>query len=89
MKPEERTKAIEKALQASLSPTQLTVEDEGHLHIGHEGAKTGRGHFHIAIASSQFDGKPSIACHRLIYSALGDLMESDIHAVRISILPPT
>lgn len=80
-----RIALITQKLQAALNPSTLVVEDESHQHIGHAGAKTGLGHFHIIISAEQFKGQPSIACHRMIYQALGDLMQTDIHAVRISL----
>ncbi|MBN8279199.1 MAG: BolA family transcriptional regulator [Gammaproteobacteria bacterium] len=69
---------------ASLEPSLLEVEDESHLHVGHEGARDGRGHFHVRIASARFRGLAALARHRLVYDALGDLLATDIHAVRIT-----
>jgi BolA protein len=85
MKAEQRVEHITELLTEALQPTELKVEDEGHLHIGHAGAKTGKGHFYVAIASPLFVGQNPIACHRLIYSALGSFMQTDIHALRITI----
>lgn len=85
MKPEERINAIKQALIEALSPTKIIVEDEGYQHVGHVGAQTGQGHFYVMIASPEFAGKTTLACHRLIYSALGTLMDTDIHALRIKI----
>jgi len=53
--------------------------------VGHAGARDGRGHFHIRIASDRFKGLSAVARHRLIYDALGDLLTTDIHAVRITV----
>jgi BolA protein len=35
------------------------------------------------IVSTAFEGKSTIARHRLIYAALGDLMKKEIHALAI------
>jgi BolA protein len=78
---------IQNRLREGLDPRLLEVTDESHLHAGHAGARDGRGHFHIRIASARFDGLAAVARHRLIYDALGDLLTTDIHAVRISIEP--
>lgn len=83
---EARIKAIRKRLTAALSPTALEILDESHLHIGHAGARDGRGHFRIRIASPMFNGRRPIEQHRLVYEALGDLMETDIHAAAIEII---
>ena len=80
-----RQTLIHQALQA-LAPTHLEVLDESHLHHGHAGALTGKGHFRVRIRSAQFAGLSLLAQHRLIYSALGGLMDSDIHALAIEIV---
>ena len=80
-----RINVIRQRLEEKLSPETLNIIDESHLHQGHPGAKDGRGHFAIEIASDQFQGKTAVQCHRLIYDALDDLMKTDIHALRIKI----
>jgi len=76
--------AIRERLTAALHPRVLEITDESHLHAGHAGARDGRGHFYVRIASSRFQGLSRLAQHRLVYDALGDLLLSDIHAIRIS-----
>ena len=88
MNSEQRLAEIRTRLEAALAPESLQVEDEGHMHIGHEGAKDGRGHFRVLIVSDQFQGKPPIQRHRLIYQALGELMQTDIHALAIEAFTP-
>ena len=80
---EDRLRIIEDLLVQALAPDSLQVEDESHLHIGHAGAKDGRGHFRVTIVSDQFCGKNLLARHRAIYKALGELMKTDIHALSI------
>jgi BolA protein len=81
----ERIAAIRARLTVALEPRLLEIVDESHLHAGHAGARDGRGHFHVQIASPRFDGLSRLAQHRLVYDALGNLMNTDIHAARISI----
>ena len=88
MNSEQRLSEIRSRLQTTLAPESLQVEDEGHKHIGHEGAKDGRGHFHVLVVSDQFQGKSLIQRHRLIYQAMGDLMQTDIHALAIDAYTP-
>ena len=45
------------------------------------------GHYTLRIASPAFAGKRPVQCHRLIYAALGELMQTDIHALAIELLP--
>ena len=63
------------------------MEDNSQDHIGHAGARTGKGHFSVKIASPRFAGQSKLACHRMVYGALGDLMTTDIHALIIDIIP--
>ena len=83
-----RIEEITKRLKSSLTPSDLAVIDESHLHAGHAGAQTGKGHFAVTISSSQFDGLLPLKRHRLVYQALGDLMDTDIHAIRIKVTSP-
>ncbi len=78
-----RVEQIRALLQAAFEPEALEVIDEGHLHIGHAGAKSGLGHFRVTILSAHFNDMRVLARHRAIYAALGDLMRTDIHALTI------
>ncbi len=72
-----------------LAATELEIADDSHAHVGHAGAKErGGGHFELKIVSAQFIGKSLVARHRLIYTALGDLMQSEIHALKIDARVP-
>lgn len=79
----ERVERIRERLERVLAPSRLEVIDESHLHVGHPGARDGRGHFRIRIAARAFRGRPRLARHRAVYDALGDMMETDIHALAI------
>jgi len=67
---------------ASLQPLQLDIVDESHLHAGHAGAQGGR-HYKVTIVAAAFSGKGTMARHRLVYDAVGDLMRGPIHALSI------
>jgi len=84
----ERTELIRSALQQALSPCLLEIEDQSHLHAGHAGARDGRGHFHVTVQAQAFVGLPLMRRHKLIYAALGELMQSDIHALSITATAP-
>ncbi len=76
-------------LLATLQPEQIEIVDDSHKHAGHEGARSGGGHFTLHIVSAQFDGKATLARHRMIYSALGEMMKQDnIHALNIKAYTP-
>lgn len=84
----ERIQRIRQRLQARLSPESLEIADESHLHAGHPGARSGKGHFAIRIVSRQFAGQAPLRRHRLIYEALGEMMATDIHALRVEARTP-
>jgi len=80
---------------STLAPNKIEVIDTSHSHAGHAGAKqhqhrTGAAegtHFDIYIVSPQFEGASPIARHRMIYALLDDLMQSQIHALKIDARP--
>ena len=83
-----RITLIKSKLEKDFSPTDLTLIDESHLHEGHAGAQTGKGHFRLKIKTERFKGMPVLQRHRSIYKALGDLMDTDIHALSIEAKAP-
>ncbi|QLH43627.1 MAG: BolA family transcriptional regulator [Coxiellaceae bacterium] len=83
---ETRLELIKQRLTTALQPTVLIVEDESAKHHGHPGASTGMGHFAVTIASPLFKDHNLLECHRLVYDALGSLMQTDIHALKLKII---
>lgn len=79
----QREQRIREALEAAFAPTLLEVVNDSHRHAGHAGARDGRGHFNVRIRSAAFAGMTALARHRAVYAALGDMMETDIHALAI------
>jgi BolA family transcriptional regulator, general stress-responsive regulator len=79
--------SIEQKL-AALHPSRLEIADDSALHAGHEGAKSGGGHYRLVIVSPQFSGKSTVARHRMIYAALGPMMQQQIHALAIRAYAP-
>ncbi len=84
---DDRVSRIRSALDA-LDPLSLDIRDDSHKHAGHAGARDGRGHFSVHLVSARFEGLPPLRRHRLVYDALGQLMETDIHAVAIRARTP-
>jgi BolA protein len=83
-----RVDEIRRRLTEALAPVSLEIEDESHRHAGHAGARDGRGHFRVRIVSDAFAGKAPLARHRAVYAALGDYLETDIHALAIDARTP-
>lgn len=82
-----RTEQITACLQI-LQPVSLAIIDESQLHAGHAGARSGGGHYVVTICSAEFAGKSTMARHRMIYSALAEMMKADIHALTIDAKAP-
>lgn len=80
-----RMQAMRTRLEAAFDPRELTIQDDSHKHVGHAGAATGKGHFTVRIRAQAFADMALLARHRAIYAALGDLMDTDIHALAIDV----
>ena len=68
---------------AALAPSTVEIEDESALHAGHEGARSGGGHYRLRIVAPAFAGKTTLERHRMVYDALGTLMHREIHALAL------
>ena len=84
----QRVERIRALLVEALDPAAIEVVDDSHKHAGHAGARGGQGHFSVDIVSAAFAGKLPLARHRLVYAALGDMMQTDIHALAIRARTP-
>jgi BolA protein len=74
---------------APLKPSALDLRDESGQHAGHSGARpSGGSHWQLTIVSEAFRGKSAVARHRMVYEALGDLMKTDVHALKIEAFAP-
>lgn len=72
-----------------LAPSRLELVDESAKHIGHAGARPGGNtHWRLTIVSAAFTGNSTLARHRMIYGALGELMQDPIHALSIDAKAP-
>ena len=82
---------IQKRLNAALSPSVIDITDETADHAHHRGAreKPGSGHYNLTIVAESFEGKSRLQRHRMIYSALGELMAKEIHALKIDAKSPS
>jgi BolA protein len=80
---------IRSRLTAAFEPERLDLVDESARHVGHAGARPeGESHFRLEIVAEAFAGKSRLERQRLVYTALGELMQGDVHALSISALTP-
>lgn len=76
-------------LRAALTPSQLEVVNESHLHAGHAGDNgTGETHFRVTVEAPAFSGLNRVARQRLVNNALADLLATRIHALAIRATAP-
>ena len=85
----DRRAHIESKLREAFVAVHVEVIDESHLHAGHAGARTGGGHFRALIVSERFEGRSAVARQRLVYAALSQEMDGDIHALSMRTLTPS
>lgn len=66
---------VQKYIADNLSCDHIEVQGDG-------------SHFEAVIVSSAFEGKNRIQRHKVVYEALGNRMESEIHALSMRTLTP-
>lgn len=88
MMPADRLAILRTRLLEALAPVELEIIDESTRHAGHAGAAGGGGHYIVQIVSTAFEGRNLIQRHRLVYEAVGDMMQSEIHALSIQARTP-
>lgn len=80
---------IRERLEAAISPLELEIVDESHLHSGHAGARPeGETHFRVTAVSDKFAGASRVERQRLVYGVLSDLIDGPIHALSLKLSAP-
>jgi BolA protein len=80
---------MEVLLRAALTPVHMELFNDSAKHRGHMGDDgSGESHFTLIIEAEDFAGKSRVARQRAIYAALGDMMESRVHALAIRAFAP-
>ncbi|NOR51755.1 MAG: BolA/IbaG family iron-sulfur metabolism protein [Gammaproteobacteria bacterium] len=85
--PSERVEMIRERLEKEFSPISLEIIDDSHMHAGHASAG-GAGHFTVKITAEGFAGKMPLQRHRMVFAALDEMMQSEIHALTIEANSP-
>ena len=77
-------------LEQSLAPSQMTLTDDSESHRGHGGyrGEGGESHFTLQIESAAFAGLSRVSRQRLVYRALGELMQAQVHALAMETKAP-
>lgn len=66
---------IKQMIETGLPHSEATVQGDGT-------------HFEAVIVCQDFEGKSTLLRHRMVYGALGDSMQSDIHALSMRTFTP-
>jgi BolA protein len=85
--PTDRVGRMRSLLIREFAPRRLEISDESAAHVGHPGAREG-GHFRVQIVSDRFRSHTLLQRHRLVYTALAELLRGEIHALSIRALTP-
>lgn len=80
---------ITEKLKTAFSPSELSVEDQSHLHQGHAGHRPGiETHFHVTIVSAAFEGVMRVQRHRMVTNVLKDEIGNPVHALALTTKTP-
>ncbi|KZO96556.1 bola-like protein [Calocera viscosa TUFC12733] len=85
--------SIRSKLTALLSPTALDIQNDSWKHRHHApmreiGGGDGETHFAVQVVSPEFEGKNTMARHRMIYAALSEEMQEGLHALSLTTRTP-
>jgi len=78
-------KKFEELICKSIKVDKINIIDRSNQHAGHQGYTSGM-HLEALIVSDDFIGKSLIERHRLVYAALSDFMNKEIHALSMKTL---
>ena len=71
---------IEKKLSAAMTVSHLEVTNESQQHNVPPGAES---HFKVVIVAKDFEGQTLVKRHRLVYSAVAEEMQGQVHALAL------
>jgi acid stress-induced BolA-like protein IbaG/YrbA len=66
---------LKKLIEAGVPGAEVTVQGDGD-------------HFEATVVSADFEGKSMVQQHQIVYGALGDLMQGEVHALALRTLTP-
>jgi BolA protein len=79
---------IKNTLEKTFTITHLRITDDSWKHAGHEGAKSGGGHYILQIVSPNFSEKSLLQRHRMVKDCLKEEFKTIIHALSVQALTP-
>jgi BolA protein len=83
------TAELTRRLEAELAPLRIELRNDSDQHAGHAGHDgSGESHFSLTVVSHAFDGLSRVQRQRLVFRAVGDLMDAKVHALQIQAKAP-
>jgi len=80
---------IREKLNRQLSPQNIEIIDESHLHEGHAGAAPGgETHFRVKITAAAFSGLSRLERQRLVLDCLTEELAGPVHALAMRCFAP-
>ena len=76
---------IKKIISSKININHIEIIDQSNQHVGHS-QNSGGGHYTAIIISDDFINKNLVERHRMIYDALGNMMQNEIHAFSMKTL---
>ena len=77
--------AVKKKINRKISPENIILIDNSHLHSKHKSFDVNKYHLKIIIKSKKLKSMNKIDAHKEIFSILKDEMKNKIHALEIEI----
>ena len=77
---------IKEKINNKLSPEQILLINNSHLHTKHKSFDADKFHLKLIIKSKKLRNMKKIEAHRAIFSILGEEMKQKIHALEIEII---
>lgn len=80
---------LSRRIEAELAPVRVVLQNDSDQHAGHAGHDgSGESHFSVLVVSAAFAGLNRVQRQRLVFRAVGDLMNSRVHALQIQAQTP-
>jgi len=78
-------RAIQDKLTSQFQPNHLEVINESGNHNVPPGSES---HFKVVLVSGEFEGKPTLARHRMVNQALAEELDGPVHALSLRVFTP-
>ncbi len=72
---------VENILKEKLGAISVKIQDDGHLHMGHQ--PNDPAYYTVEVVSPQFQGKSLVQQHKMVYDCLKEELKEKIHALSI------